>query len=63
VNRSSTDDVRALAMLMTWKCAVVDVPLGALHGRAKREQVSPCEAVYLTAVERVTHACGQRERV
>ncbi len=46
----TVDTVRALAMWMTWKCAVVDIPLGGSkggvvcdpHGLSEREQEQIC---------------------
>ena len=48
--QETVDTVRALAMWMTWKCAVVDIPLGGgkggvvcdPHNLSQREQESIC---------------------
>jgi glutamate dehydrogenase len=48
--QSSTDIIQALAMLMTWKCAIVDLPLGGsmggvacdLHDLSENEQERLC---------------------
>ena len=53
--QETADTVRALAMWMTWKCAVVDIPLGGgkggiicdPHDLSEREQERLCH-VYLS---------------
>ncbi len=50
--QETIDTIRALAMWMTWKCAVVDIPLGGSHGGVVcdphnlsiREQESICRS-------------------
>jgi glutamate dehydrogenase (NAD(P)+) len=46
----TVDDLRALAMEMTWKCAVVDLPFGGAKGGV----VCDPEELSLTELERVT---------
>jgi hypothetical protein len=51
--QETIDTVRALAMWMTWKCAVVDIPLGGAkggvvcdpHNLSPREQELICRGV------------------
>lgn len=49
---TTVDDVRALAMLMTWKCAVMNLPLGG----AKGALLSDSRALSLTEQERLCRA-------
>jgi len=42
---ATVDDVRALAMLMTWKCALVDLPYGGAKGAIR------CDPAELSAAE------------
>lgn len=49
---TTVDDVRALAMLMTWKCAVMNLPLGG----AKGALLSDARALSLAEQERLCRA-------
>jgi glutamate dehydrogenase (NAD(P)+) len=49
---TTVDDVRALAMLMTWKCAVMNLPLGG----AKGALLSDARALTLAEQERLCRA-------
>ena len=46
----TADTVRALAMLMTWKCAVVDIPFGGAMGGVvvNPKELTPLEREHLT---------------
>lgn len=61
------DEVRALASLMTWKCAVVDLPYGGAKGgiNCDPSQLSPRQLEELTRmfVERVHMVLGDNEDI
>ncbi|MFW5925193.1 MAG: Glu/Leu/Phe/Val family dehydrogenase [Myxococcota bacterium] len=52
------DDVKALASMMTWKCALLDIPFGGAKGGIKFDphEHSPTELARIT--RRFTHALG-----
>ncbi len=61
--QETVDTVRALAMWMTWKCAVVDIPLGGAkggvicdpHNLSQREQEQICRGWVRQIVRNVGH--------
>ncbi len=65
--RVSVDEVRALASLMTWKTAVVDIPFGGAKGGIDCDpaELTPKELEYLTRelVARIHMLIGENEDI
>ena len=58
--RADIDEVRALAMLMTYKCSLMELPFGGLMGRAAKDGTRVRQAAFDVAVERVARAIRLR---
>ncbi len=54
----SLDDLKALAAMMTWKCALMDIPFGGGKGGVQCDPRSMSQAELMRVTRRFTHALG-----
>ncbi len=54
----SLDDLKALATMMTWKCALMNIPFGGAKGGVKVDVSQLSQAELMRVTRRFTHALG-----